>query len=157
MTPPEIKRPGKTATSRADCTIDGGIGPLLPPGQYQLRFDQWATVVYLGRQHKVVLWFTVLDYGPCFGTVLARWYNVKRLVGPPRRPGRFVAGRSSELLRDYARLLDKSFRDDRIALSNFEPLLLVGGVDTVRQDHRQREIPKALHYSTIRSLALGGL
>ncbi len=154
MNAPRLNGPGRP-TSGGDCVIDGDFPPLLKPGSYHLRFNEWATVRYLGRQDKVVLWFTVLDYGPQFGSRLSRWYNAKRLVGPPRLRGRFVLGRSSELLRDYALLTDKAFRRDRIALSHLEPLLLVGEVDTVQGDHRQRRIPKALQYSVIRTLSLG--
>ena len=137
----------------SDLTVDSEL-VLLPPGKYHLRFIDWFTVLYMRKQPKVELRFVVVEHGEHCGKRLSRWCNVKELIGKPRRRGRFKVGRSSDLLRDYARLVGGRFRLDRMALSTLEPLTLVGQVETVERDRQQRDIPASVRYSTIRSLEL---
>jgi hypothetical protein len=137
--------------------IEGGAPPLVPEGNYSLRFDTWSTCLMWGRQPKVVLSFTVTDYGPHFGTRLQRWYNVTRVIGKPGPKGRFKAGFSSDLLRELAACCRPASRPDRVALTAYADRLVIGQVETVKRDSRQRAIPEVLWRSVIRSLGPGKL
>lgn len=136
-----------------DATVDGGLPPLIPEGPYHVRLLDWATVNLFGRRPKLVLYLSVCDQGEYFETRLERWYNVKALVGPPRRRGRFKLGRSSDFVREYAGLCDRPFRPDRIALSWLQDKLLLGQVLTVKTDYRQRPLAPCLYYSTVKALS----
>lgn len=137
--------------------IDGEVPPLIPEGEYSLKFETWSTALMWGRQPKVVLSFTVTDYGPHFGTRLQRWYNVTRLIGKPGSRGRFKAGFSSEVLRELAACCRPASRPDRVALSAYADRLVTGHVETVKRDSKQRAIPDSLWRSVIRSLSPGKL
>ena len=138
----------------SDGTLVGDAPLLLPPGVYRLRFDDWETVNYFNRQPKVVCRFTVCSEGNSFGTKLTRWYNVKALVGKPRRCGRFKVAWGQDLAREYMALVSTIRRKDGIAMSKLKPLLLEGMVETVTADRRQRALHPALQYSVIRQLRL---
>ncbi len=138
----------------ADGTLVGDEPVCIPPGIYRLRFDDWETVNYFNRQPKVVCRFTVCSEGNSFGTKLTRWYNVKALVGKPRRGGRFKVAWGQDLAREYMALVSTIRRKDGIAMSKLKPLLLEGMVETVTADRRQRALHPALQYSVIRQLRL---
>mgnify|MGYP001164224593 CR=1 FL=1 len=138
----------------SDGALVGDEPVCIPPGLYRLRFDDWHTVHYLNRQPKVVCRFTVCSEGEWCGTTLARWYNVKALVGNPRRCGRFKVAWGQDLAREYMTLVSTVRRKDGIAMSKLKPLLLEGLVETVRADRRQRALHPLLQYSVIRQLRL---
>jgi len=126
----------------------------IPPGIYLLRFHDWETVNYFNRQPKVVCRFTVCSEGAWFGAKLTRWYNVKALVGKPRRHGRFKVAWGQDLAREYLPLVSVVRRKDGIALSKLKPLLLEGTIETVIADRRQRALHPLLQYSVIRQIRL---
>lgn len=125
--------------------------PLIPPGTYLMRYVDHRTVLMFGRQPKVVVRLDICTNG-FVGTRVERWYNAKALIGKPARYGRFHAGRSSNLVREYAGIFDLPRRFDRIALTKLEGLLLSGVVDTVTTDHQQRPLPKSVHYSVVKTI-----
>ena len=96
----------------------------------------------------------VCTEGEWFGTKLARWYNVKALVGKPRQRGRFKVSWGQDLAREYLPLVSTTLRKDGIALSKLRPLLLEGVIETVTSDRKQRALHPLLHYSVIRQLRL---
>lgn len=129
-----------------------GAPPLLPPGEYRLKFEGWSTVMLFGRSPKLVMHFTVCDFGEHFKAGLSRWYNLRRIKGKAGKNGQFIVGWSSDLVRDYARLVGMPHRADRIALSKLKDLLVIGRVETVTKDRSQRPLPDGMHYSVIREL-----
>jgi hypothetical protein len=139
-------------TQVGEGVIDGGTPPLIVPGKYQMRFKDWETRILFGRQAKVGVLLEVCEYGPHFGMRFVRWYNARELKGRPGRNGRFVAGWSSDLVREYTSIVDLPTRSDRVALSRLRNFLLLGQVVTVTKDRRQRALPLALHYSTVNFL-----
>ena len=143
-------------TETVDCegALIGEEPVCIPPGIYRLRFDDWETVNYFNRQPKVVCRFTVCSEGEWFGAKLARWYNVKALVGKPRRRGRFKVSWGQDLAREYLPLVSTAPRKDGIALSRLTPLLLEGTIETVRSDRRQRALHPLVQYSVIRQIRL---
>jgi hypothetical protein len=141
--------------SGGEGTIDGEPPALIPPGTYQLRLEHWATRMLFGRQPKVVLLLSICDFGPLFGTKLERWYNASRLNGPPKACGKFAAGWSSDLVREYASIIGMPPRRDRLSLCKYRDLMLTGHVATVTADRKQRRLPPPLQYSIVRQLGRG--
>ncbi|KGQ20659.1 hypothetical protein LF41_1197 [Lysobacter dokdonensis DS-58] len=138
-------------------TADGnglieGLRPFIPPGAYQMRLIDWKTVMYNGRQPKVVLQLAVCSNG-YMGTPLERWYNATRLIGKVGRHGGFAAPGSGDLLFEYVDITGNSpRRSDRINLSHLGDRLLLGHVETVVKNQRQRVRPIDLRYSVVRRL-----
>ena len=136
---------------------EGGDGEIeripsfIPPGRYQLALVNWWTGVMFGRQQKLALNFVVADFGDHYLKPLSRWYNA-RLKGPGGTNGKFSVGWNSDLLKEYSQILDLPTRVDRIALSRYKNLVLVGEVATVTHDRSQAQRHSALQYSVIRKL-----
>jgi hypothetical protein len=134
-------------------SLDGEPLRQIKPGDYELRFDHYETAVMFGRAPKLVLWFTIISIGPYFDCVrLARFYNVRRLIGRPARYGGFKAGFHGEFIREYGRLFRVPTRLDRIPMTVFERHILIGRVRTVARGSNQREIPEGLRYSVVAEL-----
>jgi hypothetical protein len=142
----------KIVPSDGEGEIDGGIPPLIPPGTYQLMFHGWSTAMMFGKSPKVVLHFSVCDFGEHFGTKLSRWYNAARLTGKPGKSGKFKAGWHSDLFREYVSIVGVPARTDRIALSRYSGMIVMGQVQTVEEDRDGRKIPEPLRYSIVRKL-----
>jgi hypothetical protein len=126
--------------------------PLIPPGNYQLKFESWATCIMWGKQAKLIAWFSVTDFGDHFGVRLPRYYNVKRLIGKAGNNGRFKAAWNCDLVREYATLLPMPSRLDRLYLDHLQPLLITGMVNTVTRTAEQEDWPNSLRYSVVRKL-----
>jgi len=123
--------------------LEGERPALVPPGEYELRFEHHETLVLFGRASKLVLWFTVISMGPYFDSVrLARFYNVKRIIGRPQRNGRFKVGFGSDFLREYARLFPAPHRLDRIPMSEFSRHIVVGRARTVTRGQIRAQFPR---------------
>ncbi len=101
-----------------------------------------------------MLWFKIITMGsPYFDAVkLARFYNVKRIIGRPGRNGRFKVGFHSDFMREYCRLFRPPTRLDRISMSAFERQIIVGKAKTVTRGSDQTKIPEALRYSVLEEL-----
>lgn len=125
--------------------------PLIPPGKYLMRYVEHQTLVMFARQPKVVIRLEICSNG-FMGTRVERWYNVKALIGKPARYGRFHASRSCDLVREFAGIVDLPRRFDRIPLTKLEGVLLVGEIDTVTTDRKQRPLPKSVHYSVVKTI-----
>lgn len=132
--------------------IEGEAPALVPPGEYDLRFDHHETLILFGRASKLVLWFKIITFGDHFETKIARFYNIKRIIGRPGRNGRFKVGFNSDFMREYGRLFRPPRRLDRIAMSRFETVILIGKAKTVTRGHDQSEIPEAMQYSVLEEL-----
>jgi hypothetical protein len=146
MTAPKIP-------SDATCSLDGEAPALVPPGQYELRFDYFETKIIFKSAAKLILWFTVISMGPHFDTAkLARFYNVTKIIGKAQRNGRFKVGFRSDFLREYARLFRTPTRLDRISMTAFGNHIIIGRARTVTRGHDQREIPEGLRYSVLEEL-----
>lgn len=129
-----------------------GMPALVPPGEYRLRLDGWNTVMLFGRSPKLVLNFRIMDMGEHFEKPLKRWYNVAELVGRAGKSGKFRAGWSSDLVREYAMLVEQPARRDRLALSSLKEHLIIGLVETVATDRKQGKIAEHSRYSVVRRL-----
>lgn len=126
--------------------------PYVEPGVYKLAYVRHETA-RLFRQTKLVIWFRIVDMGEDFGRTIPRYYNVKRFRGKTGKNGAFVAGRSSDFIREYARLFPNPIhRLDRVAMEPFKKNILVGNARTVTKDREQRDLAKTLRYSVVGSL-----
>ncbi|HEY1891982.1 MAG TPA: hypothetical protein VGG63_16380 [Steroidobacteraceae bacterium] len=143
-----------TALPEVFAELDGDRPALVEPGEYDLRFLHHETLILFGRASKLVLWFKIISMGsPYFDTVkLARFYNVKRIIGRPGRHGRFKVGFNSDFMREYGRLFRPPSRLDRISMSAFERAIIVGRAKTVTRGSDQTAIPEGLQYSVLEEL-----
>jgi hypothetical protein len=133
--------------------LDGDRPPLILPGIYDFRFEYYETKVLFGRAPKLILWFTIISFGEYFDRVrLPRYYNARKLMERPRKWGRFKVGYKSDFLREYATLFVTPPRLDRVPMSEFERVIVVGKVRTVANGSKQESIPAALQYSVIGQL-----
>lgn len=120
----------------------------IPPGTYELEYTRYYAGIIHGAP-KVVLWFRVVTMGEYLHTPLARYYHVKTIG----KKGSFKAGWHSDLVREYARVLGQMpKRKDRIPLTRYEGLYVLGSIETVLKDRKQRDLPEVAHYSVIREL-----
>lgn len=136
--------------------IHGEQPPLIKPGRYKLAYIRHETAMLYGRAPKLVIWFRIVSFGPYFETVLPRWYNVKCLIGKPKKNGRFKVGHKSDFLREYVSCFEDAFarkgRLDRISIRRFENAILKGEVTTVSKNSSGDNIPEPLRYSKISRL-----
>lgn len=142
-----LVHPVDSARESWDLQVDGATAPRVPDGEYVARFIEHETL-FLFSSGKVVLRFELAE-DELAGVRLLRPYRVKRLLGRPGKGGRFMLGRSSELLRDVVRLSETRTRPDRASLSFMRGRLWRIRTRTVETDYRQRLIPEPLRYSVI--------
>ena len=136
--------------------IEGDDSPLIPEGVYELGYVDHSTWMFMGRQPKVVIWFSVIDLGDYFGLVIPAYYNVDRFIGRRGRNGGFKARKKSNLVRDFYRVFPHHAltRLDRIPLSKFETVVIQGTVETVKQGYDQRAIPEPVQYSIVKRIEI---
>ena len=141
------------STTEHFAALDGNALSLVEPGEYSLRFDYFETAMMFGRAPKLALHFTIISMGAYFDVVqVSRFYNVTRLIGPPRKFGRFKVGRKSTFAREYGRLFHLPRRLDRLPMSAFENHIIVGRIRTVTEGSDQKQIPEPLQYSVLDEL-----
>lgn len=143
----------------SDFWVDDYESPFVGPGNYEFMYVKHETDLYFGRAPKLVMWFKIVSMGECFETVLPRYYNVKQLIGPKGKNGKFKVGRQSDFLREFVTLFPDAVdsnprkrRLDRLPMSGFKSVILQGHVSTVNRTAKQRAIPEALQYSVISEL-----
>jgi hypothetical protein len=114
-----------------------------PEGIYRLEYTRHYTDIIHGAP-KVALWFRVVTMGEYFHTQLARYYHVKS-VGKNRT---FKAGWHSDLVREYVRVLgERPNRRDRVPITRYRGLYILGRVRTVEKDRKQIELPEPARYT----------
>lgn len=132
--------------------MDGEPPQLVPPGEYEFKFQYFETKRVFDRP-KLFLWFSVLTFGDYFEKRIPRYYGATRLIGKPQRGGRFKVGWKSDFRREFCRLFPISVnRLDRLPMTHFERVILIGRVRTVERAYNQRPIPPEAQYSVIDEL-----
>jgi hypothetical protein len=120
----------------------------IPPGDYELEYVNFYTGIIHGGS-KLAIRFRVVTMGAYFHVGLARYYHVQK-VG---KKGYFKAGWHSDLVREYTRIIGvRPQRRDRIPLTRYKGLYIIGRVQTVVRDRKQRELPEPSHYSVVSEL-----
>lgn len=127
--------------------------PKIKAGTYRLKFDYFETATMYNHP-KLVLHFTITDYGDAFEVPLQRFYNVANLKGKPQRNGRFKVTKGGDFLLEYLTLFPVNIpsRLDRINMEIFKGKTIVGKVKTVKKNNRQRDLPEVMQYSVIEQL-----
>jgi hypothetical protein len=124
--------------------------PLIPEGEYIVKYNYHETAIMFGKSRKLTLWMQLCDPAcPHFGLILPKYYNVTELKGKPGRGGKFKAAHGSSLAMDYCELFMTTGRLDRISFDPFRSNALVAVVRTVRCNQTQRALPEPLQYSVI--------
>ena len=120
----------------------------IPPGDYELEYVNFhAGIIHGGA--KVAIRFRIVTMGPYFHVPLARYYHVQQIG----KKGYFKAGWHSDLVREYTRIIGvRPKRRDRIPLTKYKGLYIIGRVQTVVQDRKQRELPEPSRYSVVSEL-----
>ena len=150
------KRTPSMRTTKSKGMTTEELSPLVKPGDYQLFYIGRYTAYLHGQSPKLALKFRIQDPGKFYGVELERWYNCKRLLGKPGNNGGFVPPRHGDFLLEYTTLfplaLTRDCRLDRISFTPFKNSIVIGKVNTVTRNSKQRELPETLQYSTIREL-----
>jgi len=125
---------------------------LVPESEYQLAYLNHVTWLYMGRIPKVVVTFQIMDYGEHHLKQVSAYYNPKKLIGKPRRKGRFSAGWRSKFMMDYVTCFGRPTRKDEIVMNKFQEVIVKGKVRTVTHNRDQRKYPEGLQYSVVNEL-----
>jgi hypothetical protein len=127
----------------------GKIVPLHPepalmrPGLYTLAYVRHTLRNQFNRG-VLTAWFRVVDYGDHFEMLIPRYYNVQL-----RGKKSFRVKPHSHLYREICELYGRRPRLDRLPLTAFQDVLLLGRVKTVTRDQQQESIPEAARYSVV--------
>lgn len=126
----------------------------IEPGKYDLVYLHHETVFMFKKAAKLVIWFRVVTQGKYFGIKVPRFYNVNRIIGKPQKNGGFKVGRRSDFFHEYDRLFHAPDRRlDRIPVhGRFSKVIIVGRIDVVKQNYKQRDVSEASRYSVVREL-----
>ena len=123
----------------------------VPDGEYELRYIDYETAMYFGNP-KVILHCAIVAHDEYAGLPIDRYYNVKRLIGSPRRYGSYEALVRGHLTREYKQIIKEPTRRDRISFAAFKGKRLIGELKTVTTDHQHNELPRDDQYSRIKRL-----
>ena len=150
---PKRRHSDEIDRSLPDAFVDDEELLIVKPGIYDLAFVDFETKqMFMGKAPKLIMWFRIVTMGEFFETVLPRYYNVQKVIGKPKRRGRFKAGKKGDFLREYCTLFPNMIgRLDRIPMTPFSTAIIKGKIGYVERA-RGRKIPKELQYSRIRQL-----
>lgn len=123
--------------------------PAITPGRYEGVYVRHETSLYKGVTPKVYVYFKITSPGPFEGMVLARYYNVRALIGKPRQAGGFWVGKRSDYYREFVLVADRAGRRDRLSPVAFKGKVIAVEVGNVCEDGNGRSITKDAQYSTI--------
>ena len=124
---------------------------LVAEGEYELRYVDYETANYFGKA-RVFVHFAIIEPEDYAGLPIDRYYNVKRLTGPPQRFGKYVAKPRGNLIREFKRIAGRASRLDRISFYRFRELRIIAEVRTVRRDYQRQPLHEDDYYSRIARL-----
>ena len=107
-------------------SLNGGDdSPLIPEGKYEMSYVSHATWRFMGKQPKVVIYFSIVDPG-YIGVIVPAYYNVISTTGKPGKNGRFKTAKKSNLVRDYYSIFpnESLSRFDRLPLTNLKNVIV---------------------------------
>jgi len=125
---------------------------LLPEGEYQLSYQYHSTWFYMGKYPKLVVLFRVFDPGQHNDKPVLAYYNLRKIVGKPRKNGHFHVGWRSDFMWDYTTCFGRPPRRDRIAMSRFKDHFVKANIRTVTHNREQKKYPSGLEYSVVDNL-----
>jgi len=124
---------------------------LVPEGEYELRYVDYETATYYGSP-KVVVHYAIVEPDEFAGLPVDRFYNAKKLTGPPGLFGRYIAPRRGDLFREFKKLVGHAERLDRLCFARLKGERVIGEIQTVKTDHKHEELSEDDRYSRIRRL-----
>ena len=127
--------------------VDGDT-VLVPDGEYELRYVDFETAEYFGKA-SVVVHFAIIEPDDYAGLPIDRFYNAKKLTGPPGRFGKYKAKPRGNLIREFKRIAGRANRLDRISFNRFRDLRIIAEVKTVRRDYQRQPLHEDDYYSRI--------
>ena len=131
-------------------TVDGE-SILVPEGEYELKYVDYETATYFGSA-KVIVHYAIIEPEEFAGLPIDRFYNAKKLTGPPGRFGKYLARPNGSLFREFKRLVGRDERLDRISFAKLKGKRIVGSIITVKTDHKHDELAEDDRYSRIKEL-----
>lgn len=138
----------RAVSAAGEGEVVGDTRPLVPDGIYRAIFIRAETARAFGKSSKVYAWFRIVE-GPQMGEELYRAFNVRELVGPPKKGGRFKLSRRSDLYSTMVKLLDLKLRPDRISLTSLTGKIVEIAVRKVTTDARQRLLATFDQYTVV--------
>jgi len=127
--------------------------PLIPAGEYRLKLDSHSTAVMF-KTPRLILNFSIVDFGDYHQVIVSRYYCVERLIGKPGRGGKCKHKRRGDFMLEYFSLLPERTRDrlDRVPLEPLYNSIIIGRVRTVTSNCMQKSLPQQLLYSVVGEL-----
>ena len=120
--------------------------PWIPEGRYEFAYVGHGYARMFKGRHKLTVAMRVVTEGPSFGTVLNRYYNVKKQGRNYRATG------SMDLAREFKDLFGKNALKCGMPWHHFEDVLVIADVVTVARDAQQRLLSESNQYSKIERL-----
>ena len=125
--------------------------PYLPEGEYELRYFYHETAQQWGGP-KMIIHFAVIAPEDYAGIEIARYYNVRKLVGPPRKYGSCRAGGRCYLVLDLRKLCGKLERLDRLTPARLKGKRIRARLATVRKDGQGQPLDESGYYTKVDKL-----
>ena len=153
MDTPKNDLPGAFTSEESDeggGTISGTC-VLVPDGEYEVRYVDYETGRFFGTS-KVILHCAIVVPEDYAGLPVDRFYNVTRLIGPPKVFGNFDAPMRGDLVREYRRAVKEPDRTDRISFVPLRNKRLIVELETVTTDYEHYELAREDQYSRIKRL-----
>ena len=122
------------------------------PGEYELKFEHYETILFHGRYPKAVLWFSILDFGEHNEKKIPRYYRLEKIFGKPGKHSKLKFGKRSDLNKEYLKLFDKPSRTLEIDWDLYKQHIILGEVKTVTKDFRGDKYHPSLVYSVLKRL-----
>ena len=145
---------GQTHLQNIRNIIDGYY-PHIPEGTYDCTLANWYTVNICGVP-KVILLFSILDYGEHFETIIPRFYAIKRFKGKTGLKGAFVSKARGAFAEDYYTMYPDAprLRPDRVPMTKLQGKIFTVSVGDVLTNNKQKEHIEKMKYSVVRKIEL---
>jgi len=144
----DVEEPGELEEGGG--VIEGGC-IAVPDGEYELRYEYYETALYF-RSQKVIVHFAIDASDEYAGLPVCRYYNVKKLTGPCRKYGGYIAPPRGALAREYKRLVSEPNRLDRISFRVLIGKRILAKLVTVRKEHNRKDLARDDQYSKVAEL-----
>ncbi len=128
--------------------IIDGVCIVVPDGEYQLRYEFYETGLYYNSP-KVCVHFKIDASDLYAGLPVCRFYNVKKLTGPRRKYGKYIAPPRGALAREYKRLVGGPNRTDRISFQALKGKCILARLETVTRAYNRTALAPDDQYSKV--------
>ncbi len=135
--------------------ITDGFFPLIPEGEYESVMTDWYTANISGND-KVILLFTIIDFGEYQNVIVPRFYAVKRVIGKHGFNGKFIAKPRGAFADDYFMMRPDAprLRKDQIPMTTLQDKPMLITVGDVIKNSKQKQHSEQQKYSVVRKVRL---